>query len=173
MANGLSFTLGRDSTARPSVPVMRLDESGSITDDPVMGRPCIRLGYSFAPPVERSGRFELEGIKYVIGLIDTGADINLLDEALFDETVGESVQRIKGIGYAGNASDVDLYKITLWMPEVQVMQNSGVGKWCRGHTNPPPYQMILGRKFLQCVRFTYDGTNGITSFVPFHNPRAI
>ena len=150
-------------------PVVRLDNEGNPSDDPVFGHPCIRIGYSFAPAVEEEDGFALPGVSYVHALIDTGSDINAMDEALFGEVESPAQTTVTSFGVTGS-SKLTVHEVSFYIPEAKTIHRTGAAKWRPDRTVTRPYQIILGRLFLQSVRFTYDGAGGITALEVFKDP---
>ena len=108
-------------------------------------------------------------LKDAWALIDTGADFNVIDETLVPIGLS-SLQVIANSGVTGVHMGQN-YPVTLFIPEWDRAVNTGVV------TMPPsarPYQMILGRKFLQNAHFQWDGAaGGIQDLEWMDNPAAL
>ncbi|QOZ66578.1 hypothetical protein WN72_09470 [Bradyrhizobium arachidis] len=120
---------------------------------------CIEIGVSFQPPTQVQGG--AAGITKVKALIDTGSQWNLIDEDLIKAHNPPVLERLMNHGVARSA--------IMTNHRVWFMLYSGVGNMLHetgaGGINlsgrMSPWRVILGRKFLQGARFTYDSTAGI------------
>lgn len=107
-------------------------------------------------------------MRCVWALIDTGAEYNLLDECLFQEHI-VPIQDVITHGVNGTTTSQN-YEITLHPDNASSFHITGV--LSMPHRLDRPWRMILGRKFLQCTKFTYDAHNGIQNLDFFDNPNA-
>lgn len=151
------------------IPVVNLGNQGH-PDPTFRGAPCVRVRFTFEPPVMKpNGSQSMVGLQDTWALIDTGADLNCIDERLVPlaTTAIELVTSagINGIHQARN------YPVSFFFPEADWAQNTGV------ITMPPadrPFGIILGRKFLQNITYNYDGRlGGISSLTPVENVAAL
>ncbi|MET4206868.1 hypothetical protein [Bradyrhizobium sp. LA2.1] len=155
------------------VEVEWLLHDGRKTDHPFDGQPCIELGVSFQPPTQVPGGAVLNGITRVKALIDTGSQWNLIDEELIRAHNPPVLDRLINQGVAGSAM---MTSHRIWMMLYSgagnMMHETGAGGINLSGRNSP-WRVILGRKFLQATRFTYDGATGIRELEIFLNPAGL
>lgn len=150
------------------MPIINLNNQGVVVNT-FHGAPCVRVAYSFEKPtISANGRHELTGLKRCLALIDTGADWNCIHEDLIPPhaTAIEEIVN-EGVGGLHKAKN---YAFTLHPDGVDCFHSAGVISMPR---TARPFDIILGRKFLQCTRFVWDGCNGIVQMEYFPNPEAI
>jgi hypothetical protein len=150
------------------MPVHKLDAFGQETNS-FRGAPCIDLSYSFNHAVPRDGGIYIDGLRQIRALLDTGADTNLLDSNLFPSHV-HPVEHIISVGVTGQETAAN-YDVTLYLREFDLVQTTGV--LAMKPQVSRPFQMILGRKFLQTTRFVFDGRRGLSELEFVENPEAV
>lgn len=152
------------------IPVSKLDDTGAVTDHPFKYYPCLKLRYSFQwPTTGADGRLNINGLHHAWALIDTGADYNLVRASRIPPTA-ELVETVTSFGVNGKSLE-RIYHIAFFLQEADHIHTSGAISW--SPSNDPPYDLILGRKFLQMCTFTYDRHNGIAGLQYAANPHAI
>lgn len=153
-----------------TINVLKLDHLGNPTNHPYAYYPCIRLRYSFqASFAEPNGRRGLNGIVTALAMIDTGADLNLIKSDLIPSSASP-VETVTNYGVNGATQERN-YEVTFHLPEFDAFHQTGIISWSPG--NNPPYDVILGRKFLQMCRFEFDQHEGIQNLTYSNNPHAI
>ena len=151
------------------IPVASLDENGTPSSSPFKVAPCISIRYSFEKPIlKEDGVYTISGLNRVWALIDTGADYNMLDDNLLQNNI-YPIQNVVTHGVNGASTSLN-YEITLHPDGSSHFHRTGV--LSMPHRPDRPWRMILGRKFLQCTKFTYDADKGIQSLEFFNNPNA-
>ncbi|MEO1405378.1 MAG: hypothetical protein AAFV54_02660 [Pseudomonadota bacterium] len=154
----------------PNIPVEKLDQNGALTTHPFQYYPCVRLRFSFQSPVALpGGGHRINGLMDAVALIDTGADFNLIRTELIPTNL-QPVETVNSLGVNGVTQERN-YEVCLFIREADMVHNTGIVSW--SPTNTPPYNMILGRKFLQMCRFEFDRHNGIGSLEFENNPNAV
>lgn len=122
--------------------------------------PCIDIRYSFSSPtLGEDGVWRLNDLSDAVALIDTGADLNLIDETLVPDWAAPKWQTMN---HSVNSSSLaDTHNVTLHIAQASFMLTTD---FLTMPAAPRQYGIILGRKFLQNVRFRYDGAAGISDF---------
>ena len=138
-----------------TVPVTHLDAHGLPSADHVHAPPCVELLYSFAP-VSMAEVATFEGRCWA--LIDTGADINLIEQTLVPAHARFNAN-IRNVGVSG-ASEATVYLADMLLCG---SEKSFTTQFSTANLGASPYRMILGRLFLRHTRFRYDGPSGITA----------
>lgn len=152
------------------IPVQRRLPNGQATDHPFLGQPCIEIGFSFNTPTKLEDRnLKLTGLKYRWALLDTGADFNLISEDLIPHGA-KCVQDVQNNGVTGTVQ-ARVYEITFHIREKNIFHQTGCSSM--PYRENRGFDIILGRKFLQCTRFTYEFHHGIQAIEFVHNPNAI
>ena len=146
-------------TLRGVIPVRYLLPSGLVTADTIKGEPCIQLKVSFQKPTPVQGGFWVGGLIPVIALIDTGAEWNLVDKTLVALHGSPAIETLVNHGIVGSAL-ITNHAVTLHLAEASMNHQTGAATVDLSG-RAVPWQMILGRKFLQIARFTYDHAAGI------------
>jgi hypothetical protein len=139
------------------MPVTLLDASGGITTGHA-GLPCIRLRYSFRPPEIVGNETRLYELRDAWALLDTGADWNLIYADLIP-TDNPAIDRVISRGIGGK-EHVNNHRVWFHFDSIDLSQATGIMAMKRGAYSP--YDLILGRKFLQTTRFVYDLVRGVT-----------
>jgi len=141
--------------------VRRLLPNGEETEHPVHGEPCVNIGVSFEKAKQTPEGALLGGITQVIALIDTGAQWNLIDSDMVRASGSPALETLVNHGAAGSAMITNhSISLMLYGTSGNMLHNTGAGTIdLKGRT--VPWRMILGRKFLQMTRFTYNGVEGI------------
>ncbi|TAJ54073.1 MAG: hypothetical protein EPO54_01425 [Brevundimonas sp.] len=142
-----------------TVPVQHLDANGLASADHVHAPPCVELLYSFAPVVI-GGVATFEGRCWA--LIDTGADINLVDQSLVPVHARFNAN-VRNVGVSGEA----MARVYLADMLLCGSEKSFTTQFSTTNLGTSPYRMILGRLFLRHTRFRYEGLSGITSIEVF------
>jgi len=154
----------------PSIIVEKLDAAGAITAHPFQYYPCIRFRYSFqAPTILADGTTQIYGLRDAVALVDTGADLNLIRRDLIPNDT-TPVQTVTSLGVNGSTRE-EIFSVSLYLAEADMVHSTGVMSWTPA--NNPPYNMIVGRKFLQMCRFEFDRHKGIRSIEFGANPEAV
>lgn len=151
-----------------NIPVRHINLAGESCGT-FWSAPCIEIQFSFQIPAQsENGTWRLEGLQKAIALIDTGADLNVIDERMVPPGAQPTSQQMShGVNASAPAA---AYNITLYVAESRHMLTTNFLSMPPG---PRQYNMILGRKFLQNVRFQYDGMIGISHLSFFDNDHAV
>lgn len=137
------------------VSVTHLNGRGEVSSDHVLAAPCVEVLFSFTTGLTGSVTYEGK----VWALIDTGADMNLIDVALIpDHATRNAAIQTRGIGGVVPAT---VYLVDLSLVGSATALTTQVIEWHQGTSSP--YRIILGRHFLRHTRFVYDRSNGISS----------
>lgn len=137
------------------VRVTHLNGRGEVSSDHVLAAPCVEVLFSFTTGL--TGNVTYEG--KVWALIDTGADMNLIDVALIPQHATRNAA-IETRGISG-ATSATVYLADLSLVGSGTALTTQVLEW---HQRAgAPYRVILGRHFLRHTRFIYDRMNGITA----------
>lgn len=152
------------------VKVKKLDKNGNVIDHPYKYFPCIDIKYTFDKPVKKSdGLLHVSGLKSCKALIDTGADYNLIRKDRIPKSL-KSIEKISNYGVNGVTSENN-YEVCFHIPEADSFSQTGIISW--SPIQNTPYEIILGRKFLQQCSFHFDRHNGISEIIWNHNKNAI
>ncbi len=142
-----------------TVPVAHLDAQGVPSADHIKAPPCVELLYSFTP-VATAEVATFEGRCWA--LIDTGADINLIDQSLVP-THAQFNASICNVGVSGE-SEAKVYLTDMLLCG---SEKSFTTQFSTADFGASPFRVILGRLFLRHTRFRYEGALGITSLEVF------
>ena len=136
--------------------VRYLSAGGRETRDQISGAPCVDTFYSF-DPISLTESVSHEGRAWA--LIDTGADITHIDEALVPAHA-IPLRKVMVSGATGSR-EAESYQIQIQIVGIETALLTEVvplvqrERW--------PYRIVLGRSFLSRCRFVYDGPLGIRS----------
>jgi|SRR5450759_563342 hypothetical protein len=163
------------ATARPviRVPVHWLSPDGSQSSHPVNGEPCIKVGISFQSPVAEGKQLRLNAITWAYALLDTGAQWNLVEEKLVHERQSPALETLTNHGATGSAT-ITNHAVALFLKGTpdDLIHNTGAGTIDLS-ARKVPWRMILGRKFLQTTRFSYNSTQGIKEIELIQDPNIV
>ena len=139
--------------------VNRLD-GGQVSDDSVVGNPCIELGVSFSKPnLGDDSKFRCdEPFTYTWGLLDTGADLTLVSEHLIPPNAVVYEKRINHT--PSGTTEVPVFIVTFHIREADHYYTAPC--MSMSHREGRAYDLLLGRIFLKNTRFIYDRHNGIS-----------
>lgn len=152
MATKPTKTAGQDF-----IPVVLLGPDGQPTSGH-FGIPCIQIRYTFTQPVQTAAGFQCTNLRTVWALLDTGADWNLIHEDLLPQSY-PILDQLTNTGIGGSVPTTN-HGVWMYLDPIEIIHTTGIMTMKR--TGMPPYDLILGRKFLQCTRFTYDLVSGCT-----------
>lgn len=146
-----------DTTGRDFIPVVLLGKDGRPTSGH-FGIPCIQIRYTFSKPVQTDVGIQCTDLRSVWALLDTGADWNLIHEDLIPHSY-PIIDQLTNTGIGGSVPTTN-HQVWFMVDPTDMVHATGIMSMKR--LGAPPYDLILGRKFLQCTRFTYDLVNGCT-----------
>lgn len=142
------------------LPVNYLDAHGNDVGDTINAYPCVRLSMSFREVFDAAGNQKnLEDVFPIVAVIDTGAQISSI---MIDRVPSWAAPEasVGSIGITG-AGISHIHRACIWVAEAKWIA-SGVLFGTMPRMNNVPFDVILGREFLQNTNFDYDGRRGIT-----------
>ena len=140
-----------------TIQVIRVDDDGKSAEN-FSGRPCIDIGLGFGAPRDfRDGRFGLETVP-VRALIDTGAELSLIDERLIPAGTVRMHQLAHGGTTGGHLADVHLVTYAFSPPGAFLTMDA-----LSLPAAPRPFSVILGRDVLAHFDFDWRAGQGIVN----------
>ena len=141
-----------------TVPVRKLDDEGNETSDPVRGRPCIKIGFSWRPL--QTPKPDDPSIKWTFGMIDTGADIVAVNAGFANPRVALKIPKKYWEAHTALGSGrIPIYDghlvVTNGARCIVIETEFAAANVGQGH------QVVLGRHFLRFVTYTHNCSYGI------------
>ncbi|MFT4091320.1 MAG: hypothetical protein QM645_11350 [Asticcacaulis sp.] len=144
------------------VTVFYLDNTGKMTRDVIDGQPCIRLKIAWDKDCGEKRIAHPRKYTEVIGLIDTGAQGILCDNEVIKNIGAPYIHDVANRTSNGIEKTLS-YCAQLHLPEYMLTKRVDIiGADLRRRGNP--YDLLLGRNFLQFTSFRWDATSGIQDF---------
>ncbi|MEQ1938614.1 retropepsin-like aspartic protease [Mesorhizobium sp. CN5-321] len=148
------------------VAVCYVDNAGRRTADRINGQPCIEIGIAWDSEAGEARILHPRSVETVVGLIDTGAQGILADEALISRHRMPWTREMNSrTGNANSRTRGHVCQLHFpkhdWTTRQEVFSSP-----LRAQGNP--YDLLLGRVFLQSCEFEW--TSGGISSVRFVTP---